>query len=133
MRLYRVAIALGLGLLFTGCSPIGPISRDQLAANLAPILEVENRAKQVLSGAQMLGSVGVISEKDAGELKVHYDVYFVYHNAANVYLAGGDIESYIAHIQTAKQELDTMEAILKHSLVADKRFSDFSGYRSFDF
>ena len=118
MRLYRVAIALGLGLLFTGCSPIGPMSRDQLATNLAPILEVENRAKQVLSGAQMLGSVGVISKKDAGKLKAHYDVYFVYYYSANVYLAGGDIESYIAHIQMAKQELDTMEVILKHSLVA---------------
>ncbi len=118
MKLNRVAIALGLGLLFTGCSPIGPISRDQLAENLAPILEVENWVNRAMSGVQMLGSVGEISDKDAEKLKAHYDVYSVYYHAANVYLAGGDIESYIAHIQMAKQELDTMEVILKHSLVA---------------
>ncbi len=133
MKLNRVAIALGLGLLFTGCSQIGPISRDQLAANLAPILEVENRVKRAMSGVQMLGSVGEISDKDAEKLKAHYDVYSVYYHAANVHLAGGNIESYISHIEMAKQELAAIEAILKNSLVADKLFSNFTGDRSYNF
>ncbi len=97
MKLNRVALVLGLGLLFTGCSTIGPISRDQIAENLAPILEVENRVSRAMSGVQMLGSVGEISDKDAEKLKSHYDIYSVYYHAANVYLAVGDIESYISH------------------------------------
>ncbi len=133
MKLNRVALVLGLGLLFTGCSTIGPISRDQIAENLAPILEVENRVNRAMSGVQMLGSVGEISDKDAEKLKAHYDVYFVYYHAANVYLAGGDIESYKSHIEMAKKELVAREAILKNSLVADKLFSNFTGYRSYSF
>lgn len=133
MKLKRVAIALGLGLLFTGCSPIGPISRDQLAENLAPILEVENRVNRAMSGVQMLGFVSEISDKDAEKLKAHYDVYSVYYHAANVYLAVGDIESYIAHIEMAKKELGAIEAILKNSPLTDKLFSDFKGYPSYNF
>lgn len=133
MKLNRLAIALGLGLLFTGCSPIGPISRDQLAENLAPILEVENRVNRAMSGVQMLGLIGEISDKDAEKLKSHYDIYSVYYHAANVYLAGGDIESYISHFEMAKKELDAMEAILRNSPVADKLFSNFTGYRSNNF
>ena len=133
MKLNRVALALGLGLLFTGCSTIGPISRDQIAENLAPILEVENRVNRAMSGVQMLGSVGEISDKDAEKLKAHYDVYSVYYHAANVYLAGGDIESYISHIEMAKKELAAIEAMLKKGPVADKLFSNFTDYRSYDF
>lgn len=98
------------------CSQIALIPRDQLAMNLAPILEIENRVSQISSSSQMLGLIGAISEEQADKLKTHSDVYYVYYLAANVDLAQGDIDSYRAHLELAQRELDEMEATLKASL-----------------
>lgn len=67
----------------------------------------------------MLGSRGGISEAVLKEMQEHYDIYYVYYSASSVYLARGDVQSYLAHIRMAEGELAAMEALLKHSLAKD--------------
>jgi hypothetical protein len=64
----------------------------------------------------MLLSLGGLSKDNAEDLKAHYDVYYVYYLAANVSLARGHMESYLAHVKLAAGELDLMEAIVKDRL-----------------
>jgi hypothetical protein len=99
--------------LFTGflagCAPLGEVSRDRLVANLPPILEVEERANRAMRGIEKLALLGEITDKDMKQLKEHYDVYYVHHKAASVFLAEGNIRSYESHVGLAKKELDSME------------------------
>ncbi len=110
----NVILALSLlsatGLL--ACSQIPTIPRDQLTANLAPILKVEKRADEVKANTQILGFAGQITTEKVDALKTHFDVYYVHYLAASVYLARGSIEGYKAQLKRAETELEAMEAIL---------------------
>jgi len=101
------------------CSTVEPISRNQLAANIKPILEIEERIDQMRYYTKLLDSLGGISKEKLEDLKGHYDVYYVYYLASNLYLAEGNTESYEAHVKQAQSELDAIEAILKDGLAKD--------------
>lgn len=131
MKMMNSALSLVLASGLAACAQINPIPRDQLAANIAPILQIEKRLDQVRYYTKVLGSVGGISEEKTTELKKHLDVYYVYYLASNVQLAEGDMESYQAHVKLAERELDVMEAILKDGLAKEwdwdpNREGDFS-------
>ncbi len=102
-----------------GCSTVEPILRNQLAANIKPILKIEERIDQMRYYTNMLDSIGGISQEKLAELKGHYDVYYVYYLASNLYLAEGNTESYLAHVKQAQSELDAIEAILKDGLAKE--------------
>ena len=104
-------LVLTNGLL--ACSQMDPMPRDQIASNLAPILKIEQQAERVKYYAQILGTIGSISDEKAANLKAHYDVYYFYYLAANFHLARGNTESYLAHVKLAENELHEMEIILK--------------------
>jgi hypothetical protein len=114
-------LALGLA----ACSQVTPMPRDQIAANLVPILKIEKRSQRVLTVVQMLGEAGVLSGEILEDIKTHQDIYFVYYTASTVHLAGGDMKSYLAHVQLAESELDAMESLLKESIAknADLKLS----------
>ncbi len=101
------------------CSTVEPISRNQLAANIKPILKIEERNDQMRYYTNMLDSLGGISKEKLEELKGHYDVYYVYYLASTLYLAEGNTESYEAHVKQAQSELDAIEAILKDGLAKE--------------
>ena len=101
------------------CSTVEPISRNQLAANIKPILEIEERIDQMRYYTKLLDSLGGISKEKLEDLKGHYDVYYVYYLASNLYLAEGNTESYLAHVKQAQSELDAIEAILKDGLAKE--------------
>jgi hypothetical protein len=107
------SVIISLLFLFTvfvaGCSPIREVSRDRLVENLGPILEVEERANRAMRGIEKLALLGEITDTDMKKLKEHYDVYYVHHKAASVFLAEGNIRSYESHVGLAKKELDSME------------------------
>jgi len=111
-----VAIVAG-GLV--ACSTVEPISRNQLAANIKPILKIEERIDQMRYYTKLLDSLGGISKEKLEDLKGHYDVYYVYYLASNLYLAEGNTESYEAHVKQAQSELDAIEAILKDGLAKE--------------
>lgn len=123
-RLVRIVV-LGASMLvlafgLAACGQIGPqpIARDQLAANLAPLLKIERRADRVKYYTLLLDKIGGIGEQGAQALKDYHDVYYVYYLAANMHLARGNLDAYRAHVKLAEKELDSMEGILKESLSA---------------
>jgi len=132
MKIMNFVPPLALVGCLTACSAIGPIPRDRLAANMAPILEIEKRFNQVRYYTQTLSSLGWISEEKWEELKPHYDIYYVYYLASSIHLAKGEMKSYLAHVQMAEKELDVIEAILKDELAKGQerdsgRKREFSG------
>lgn len=108
-----ISLSFFLTAFFAGCAPVGEISRNQLVENLAPILEVEQRANRAMHGIEKLAVLGEMRDNDMKELKEHYDVYYVHHKAASVFLAQGNIYSYESHVGLAKKELDSMEQKIK--------------------
>lgn len=102
-----------LTLFPAACAPIREVSRNQLVENLSPILEVEERANRAMRGIEKLALLGEIKDNDMKKLKEHYDVYYVHHKAASVFLAEGNFPSYESHIRSAKTELDSMEERIK--------------------
>jgi hypothetical protein len=109
-----VALGLTLALGLTACSQMTqPLSRDELAANLAPLLKIERRADQVKYYSLLLTNLGGIGAESVAIIKNHHDIYFVYYLAANLNLARGNIDSYLVHVRLAEKELDSMELILK--------------------
>ena len=109
-------VILTLSLLSAGgllaCSQLPTISRDQLTANLAPILKVEERVDEIKANSKIFGLVGQMTAEKVEELKTHYDIYYVHYLAASVNLARGNMEDYKAHLRQAETELEAMEAIL---------------------
>jgi len=101
------------------CSTVEPISRNQLEANIKPILKIEERIDQMRYYTKLLDSLGGISKEKLANLKGHYDVYYVYYLASNLYLAEGNTESYLAHVKQAQSELDAIETILKDGLAKE--------------
>lgn len=112
MKIVKSTLFLILASGVMACSQIDPIPPSQLVANIAPILKVEKRADQMRYYVQVLDALGGMSKERSEELKAHYDIYYVYYLASNVHLAGGETESYLAHIKLAEGELDAIEAIL---------------------
>ena len=120
MNMSKLALSLMLALGLTACAPMQqPISRDQLAQHIDPILNMERRLDQVMYYTKMLGSMGGLTQGKSKELKQHLDVYYVYYLASNVQLAKGDMEAYRAHVALAERELDVMEKILRDGLDKD--------------
>jgi len=119
MKTIHLALSLMLVLALSACASMQPISRDRLAQNIDPILNMEKRLDQVMYYTKMLGSVGGLTQVKSKELKQHLDVYYVYYLASNVQLAKGDMEAYQAHVVLAERELDVMEKILKEGLDKD--------------
>jgi hypothetical protein len=108
-------------LLVAGCTQVNPgsrepVSREEVVANLRPILDMEQRVAELTLAMRKLPLVTNLSPQDAHALKEHYDVYYVYHNAAATSLAEGDFEAYRNHVRGGLKELDSMEAKLKDVL-----------------
>jgi hypothetical protein len=119
MELMKSTLLLLLASGLVACTPIDPIPRNQLAANIKPILKIEERIDQMRYYTKVLDSLGGITKEKLEELKGHYDVYYVYYLASNVHLAEGNTESYLAHVELAERELEAIEAILKDGLAKE--------------
>ncbi|HEU4341078.1 MAG TPA: hypothetical protein VFU31_05860 [Candidatus Binatia bacterium] len=91
-----------------------PVSREEIVQNLSPIVKVEERGRKLTMVMQQLPLVVDINEEDVQKLKEHYDVFYVYHNAATISLAEGKFEAYRDHLKVASNELDSIEQKLKN-------------------
>ncbi len=121
MRTAKLIAALVLVIGLTACSNtiIDPLPRNQVVANMDPILDMEKRFNNLSYYTKMLGSVGSIPKDKSDALQDHYDVYYVYYITSNTQLAGGNIGASLAHVKLANRELDSVEKILK-SIMSDK-------------
>lgn len=122
MNIMKLVTTLVLAFGLAACSQIQPISRDQLAENIDPILKMERRLDQVMYYTKMLGTMGGLTQIKSKELKKHLDIYYVYYLASSVQLAKGDLMAYQAHVALAERELDVMEMILKVGIEKDFEF-----------
>ncbi len=120
MKILKLALPLVLASGVAACAQMQPITRDQLAENIDPILKMEKRLDQVMYYTKMLGTIGGLTKGKSKELKKHLDIYYVYYLASNVQLASGDMAAYQAHVALAERELEVMESLLKDGL--DKNF-----------
>jgi len=105
-------------LLATGCAQVEPSSakpgeRGKIVENLDPIVKMEERGAKLVMVMQHLPQIANITRDDARRLQEYYNVYHVYHGAATVSLAAGNLQAYRDHIKVASQELDSLEAKLK--------------------
>ena len=105
-----------LALFLVACAQVQQISREQVAAHLSPVLDLEKRVDQLKSFAQWLVQLRGIDEDKLAELKASDNVYFLYYLAASVDLASGNLQSYRANVERAERELEFMEATLKKTL-----------------
>jgi uncharacterized protein YcfL len=96
-----------------GCSQINPAPRDQLVENLAPIRKIEEGASKLTVVYQKLMLIGLVNDEDNKKLREHYDVYYIYHKAAAVSLARGDVESYNSYVGLAAEELARIESKMR--------------------
>lgn len=116
MNTLKPALFLTLAVGLTACSQIRPVAREEIAANMIPISAVESRSQRVVALVQMLSKAGALSQSALETVKGHYDVYFIYYTASTVYLARGNMESYIAHVKLAEVELEAVERLLRESV-----------------
>lgn len=119
MKLFKATLGIILASALAACSQISPIPRERLTANMTPILKIEERYNQLKEAIQILGSMGKVSGETMKELKAHSDVYYLYYWASAVQLAGGNMESYRAHVKLAEKELESIELILREKLARD--------------
>ncbi len=108
------------GLLLSGCLSAQPVPRQQIVDNLKPIVEIETRANRITLVIQKLAMLGELKKTDQRALKEHFDVYYIHHKAAAVFLAQGDLVGYESHINAADKELDGIESKLR--LLARSKF-----------
>lgn len=104
---------LPLSVLLLGCVSPQPAPRRQIVENLSPIVELEARANRITLVIQKLAMLGGLKESDQKALKEHFDVYYIHHKAAAVFLAQGDLVNYESHIDLAGKELEGIETKLQ--------------------
>lgn len=109
----RNAATLIIVYFLSGCAQIDPAPRDQVVENLAPIREIEAEATQLTFVYQKLAVNGLVNNVDQEKIREYYDVYYIYHKAAAVSLARGDVDSYKSYVDLAGKELDRIESKMK--------------------
>ncbi|HZD39937.1 MAG TPA: hypothetical protein VE131_04400 [Terriglobales bacterium] len=110
--------ALLLPIVAFGCAQTAatgrdPVSRQEIVEHMKPIVQVEQRQQKLVTVMQQLPLMVRLDKEDAKKLKEFYDIYYVHHAAATIYLADGDFKSYQRHLDVASKELDALEATLK--------------------
>jgi hypothetical protein len=113
MKTINLVLLLVFARGLMACAQVGSLPPDQISANLGPILKIEDKAQQIISCAQVLDSLGDITEENAKTFKTHLNVFNVYYFAATIHLAEGNTKSYLAYVKSAEEELHAMETILK--------------------
>lgn len=121
MNVFKASLGIILASGLAACSQVSPVPRERLAANIRPMLKIEERYNQLKEAIQILGSMGKVDGETMKDLKAHSDVYYLYYWASAVQLAGGNMESYRAHVKLAEKELESIEHILREKLASDQK------------
>ena len=114
----QVLLILSL-LVANGCA----ISSQQLLGspnfvkeNLPALLSIEQEGKEVLGQIQMMAFIGLNLEEIADEMQDYFNTYWVYYNAANVYLSSGNQDLFVQAIARAEHALQKIRDVITESL-----------------
>ncbi len=113
-------LALILSLLVaSGCA----VSSQQLLGspnfvkeNLPALLSIEQEGRGVLQQIQMMAFMGLNVGDVADEMQAHFNTYWVYYNAANVYLSSGNRNLFVQAIARAELALQKIRDVINASL-----------------
>ena len=118
MKNYLMILILSL-LVVSGCA----VSSQQLLGspnfvkeNLPALLSIEQEGKGVLEQIQMMAFVGLNLEEVADEMQDYFNTYWVYYNAANVYLSSGNQDLFVQAIARAEHALQKIRDVITESL-----------------
>jgi len=84
--------------------------------NLPRLLSLEKEANDVLQQLQMLAFVGLNLEDQVDEMQGYFNTYWVYYNAANVYLSSGNRDLFVQAIARAEHSLQKIRDVIDASL-----------------
>ena len=111
-RLFAVVVlSLVAASAFSGCSPFhySPAPREIVQQSLDPILALEQRFNVVVNRINAAFSQGQLPKDRIEGLKRNFDLYAVYHQAAMVSLAHGQMADYKEFVELALAEVAMME------------------------
>ena len=83
--------------------------------NLPALLSIEQEANEVLQQLQMMAFMGLNMEDVADEMQAHFNTYWVYYNAANVYLSSGNQSLFVQAIARAELALQKVRDVIDAS------------------
>ena len=113
-----LALILSL-LVVSGCA----VSSQQLLGspnfveeNLPRLLALEQESDQIVAQLQMMAMFGIAPEDGLEEMQEHYNFYWVYYNAANVYLSSGNRDLFVQAIARAELALQKVREIFQENL-----------------
>ena len=117
-RPWILALILSL-LVVSGCA----VSSQQLLGspnfvkeNLPTLVSIEQEAAGVLEQLQMIAFMGFELWEVADEMQGYFNTYWVYYNAANVYLSSGNHELFVQAIARAEHSLQKIRDVIDASL-----------------
>ena len=84
--------------------------------NLPALLSIEQEANGVLQQLQIMALTGLNLEDVADEMQAHFNTYWVYYNAANVYLSSGNRDLFVQAIARAEHFLQKIRDVITESL-----------------
>ena len=106
-------------LVASGCA----VSSQQLLGspnfvkeNLPRLLSLEKESEQIVAQLQMMSMFGIAPEDGLEEMQEHYNFYWVYYHAANVYLSSGNQSLFVQAIARAEHALQKVRDAFKESL-----------------
>ena len=84
--------------------------------NLPQLLSLEEESAAIVSQLQILSSMGLTEEIDLEAMQGYYNTYWVYYNAANVFLSRGDRDLFVQAIARAEHYLQKVRDVINESL-----------------
>ena len=84
--------------------------------NLPRLLSLEKESEQIVAQLRMMTMFGIAPEDSLEEMQEHYNFYWVYYNAANVYLSNGNRDLFVQAIARAEQALQKVRDAFQESL-----------------
>ena len=84
--------------------------------NLPALLSIEQEGQGVLQQIQMMAFMGLNLEDVADEMQAHFNTYWVYYNAANVYLSSGNQSLFVQAVARAELALQKIRDVIDASL-----------------
>lgn len=86
--------------------------RAVILEQMPRLVQVETRAKTLITVAETFGSFGMLPAGKASTFKEHYDMYYVYHAAAMDALVAGHLERFDRLVKLMDEELNAMAKLL---------------------
>ncbi len=84
--------------------------------NLPALLSIEQEGQGVLQQIEMIAFMGFNLEDVVDEMQAHFNTYWVYYNAANVYLSSGNQSLFVQAVARAELALQKIRDVINEQL-----------------